>query len=71
MADANKKDKSIKDINQNVTLYPLTDLIENCEALTRQKKHVVVGALFNYEKEEMSKEEFIEIVETFLKRGVK
>lgn len=71
MADVNKKDKAIKDTNQNVTLYPLTDLIENCEALTGHKKHAVVGALFNYEKVEMSKEEFVELVEAFLKRSVK
>lgn len=68
MSDTIKKTKVKEDIN--VTLYPIKDLIDNCEVLTGYKKHVVVGALFNCEKEEMSKEEFKDKVEKFLKRRV-
>lgn len=48
------------------TKYPVNDLIDNCEALTSYKKEVAVGALFNCDKEEISKNEFKELIDTFL-----
>lgn len=71
MEKVNKNQKVIEKSKKNISLYPIQDLIDNCEALTKHKKHVVVGALFNCKKTEMSKDEFIEIVENFLKRSVK
>lgn len=71
MAEITKKTKVIEEEKENITLYPIADLIDNCEALTGHKKHVVVGALFNCEKVEMTKEEFGGKVKAFLKRSVK
>lgn len=71
MAETTKKQKAIVGAKEKISLYPVADLIENCEALTGHKKYVVVGALLNCKKIEMSKDEFIEIVENFLKRSVK
>lgn len=51
-------------------LYPVEDLIENCEALTGYKKEVAVGALFNCGKEEMSRKEFEGRIKNFLGRKV-
>lgn len=51
-------------------LYPIQDLIDNCEALTGYKKEVAVGALFNCGKEEMSKKEFKGRIENFLGKKV-
>ena len=71
MEKVNKNQKVIEKAKKSVSLFPIQDLIDNCEALTKHKKHVVVGALFNCKKTEMSKDEFIETVESFLKRSVK
>ena len=60
MEKVNKNQKVIEKAKKSVS-----------EALTKHKKHVVVGALFNCKKTEMSKDEFIETVESFLKRSVK
>lgn len=51
--------------------YPIQDLIENCEALTGYKKEIAVGALFNCEKQEMTKKEFGERIKNFLGKKVK
>lgn len=51
-------------------LYPVQDLIENCEALTGYKKEVAVGALFNCEKKEMTKKEFQGRIKNFLGKKV-
>lgn len=51
-------------------LYPVHDLIENCEALTGYKKEVAAGALFNCGKKEMSKKEFKGRIENFLGKKV-
>jgi len=52
-------------------LYPVKDLINNCEALTGYKKEIAVGALFDCEKKELTKEEFKDKIKVFLKRKVK
>lgn len=51
-------------------LYPVQDLIENCEVLTGYKKEVAVGALFNCEKEVMTKKEFEGRIKNFLGKKV-
>lgn len=51
-------------------LYPIQELIENCEALTGYKKEVAVGALFDCSKEEMSKKEFEGRIKNFLVKKV-
>ncbi|CBZ04125.1 hypothetical protein EXN25_05630 [Clostridium botulinum] len=51
-------------------LYPVQDLIENCEALTGYRKEVAVGALFDCGKEEMSKKEFEGRIKKFLGKKV-
>ncbi|AJD27005.1 hypothetical protein G8E05_06475 [Clostridium botulinum] len=51
-------------------LYPVQDLIENCEALTGYRKEVAVGALFDCGKEEMTKKEFEGRIKNFLERKV-
>ena len=50
--------------------YPIKNLIDNCKALG-YKKEVVVGALFNCEKTEMTKTEFETIIKNFLGKAVK
>ncbi|MCW6075472.1 hypothetical protein LAV44_09045 [Clostridium sporogenes] len=51
-------------------LYPVHDLIENCEALTGYRKEVAVGATFNCGKEEMTKKEFEGRIKKFLGKKV-
>ncbi|EKN42501.1 hypothetical protein N452_11055 [Clostridium botulinum A2 117] len=51
-------------------LYPVQDLIENCEALTGYRKEVAVGALFDCGKEEMTKKEFEGRIKKFLGKKV-
>lgn len=65
-----KETKEIKTISDK-TLYPIEDLIGCSEALTGYKKEVAVGALFNCNKKEMTKDEFKITVTEFLKRKVK
>lgn len=50
--------------------YPIKNLIDNCKALG-YKKEVVVGALFNCEKTEMTKTEFETIIKNFLGKKVR
>lgn len=50
--------------------YPTIDLIENCEALTGQKKEVAVGALFDCKKDKMTKKEFQGRIKNFLGKKV-
>jgi hypothetical protein len=50
--------------------YPVKDLIENCEALTGYKKEIAFGALFNCEKQEMTKKEFQGRIKNFLGKKV-
>ena len=54
----------------NEETYKVKDLINNCKALG-YKKEVVVGALFNCEKTEMTKLEFKNTIEIFLRKKVK
>ena len=61
-------DKEINVIQEE--LYPVEDLIENCEALTVYKKEVAFGALFNCEKEGMTKKEFEGRIKKFLGKKV-
>lgn len=51
-------------------LYTVQDLIENCEALTGYKKEVAVGALFNCNKDNMTKKEFKGRIKNFLAKKV-
>lgn len=51
-------------------LYPVQDLIENCEVLTGYRKEVAVGALFNCDKNELSKKEFEGRIKKFLGKKV-
>ncbi|MCC5422519.1 hypothetical protein [Clostridium botulinum] len=51
-------------------LYPVQDLIENCEALTGYRKEVAVGSTFNCGKEEMTKKEFEGRIKNFLGKKV-
>lgn len=51
-------------------LYPIKDLMENCEALTGYRKEVAAGALFNCGKEEMTKKEFEGRIKKFLGKKV-
>lgn len=51
-------------------LYSLKDLIENCEALTGYKREVAVGALFNCEKQQITKKEFQGRIKNFLGKKV-
>lgn len=52
-------------------LYPVQDLINNCEALTGYKKEIAVGALFDCKKKQLTKEEFKDKIKVFLERKVK
>lgn len=65
--------KEIKEAKAIVdkTLYPKEDLIGCSYALTGYKREVAVGALFNCEKNEMTKDEFKNYINEFLKKGVK
>ncbi|MDS1004931.1 hypothetical protein P9J83_15715 [Clostridium sporogenes] len=51
-------------------LYPVQDLIENCEALTGYRKEVAVGATFNCGKKGMTKKEFEGRIKNFLGKKV-
>ncbi|RXM79579.1 hypothetical protein DP144_01875 [Clostridium tetani] len=51
-------------------LYPVHDLIENCQVLTGYKKEVAAGALFNCGKKEIGKKEFKGRIENFLGKKV-
>lgn len=51
--------------------YPVKDLIENCKALTGYKKEVAIGALFNCEKQQITKKEFQGRIKNFLGKKVK
>lgn len=59
-----------KKVTKVVEKYPLQDLIENCEALTGYKKEVAVGALFNSQENEMSKDDFKKAITNFLNKEV-
>lgn len=59
-----------KKVTKVVEKYPLQDLIENCEALTGYKKEVAVGALFNSQGNEMSKDDFKKAITNFLNKEV-
>ncbi|KEH90618.1 hypothetical protein [Clostridium botulinum] len=59
-----------KKVTKVVEKYPLQDLIENCEALTGYKKEVAVGALFNSQENEMSKDDFKKSITNFLNKEV-
>ncbi|WP_105176853.1 hypothetical protein [Clostridium cagae] len=54
----------------NEPTYPIQTFIDNAEALG-YNKIIVTGALFNCEKEELSKSKFKEIVQKFLGKKVK
>lgn len=62
-----KEDKAIVD----KTVYPIEDLIGCSYALTGYKREVAVGALFNCDKKEMTKDEFKNYVNAFLNKEVK
>jgi hypothetical protein len=51
--------------------YPVEDLIENSKALTGYGKEVAVGALFNCQEKELTKDAFKKSIDDFLKRKVK
>lgn len=51
--------------------FKVVDLIENCEKITSHKKEVAEGALYDYEKERITKSDFKKKVESFLKKEVK
>lgn len=72
MADSTETTNTvIKEAAVQEDAYPIQDLIENCEALTGYKKEIAVGALFNCEKQEMTKKEFGESIKNFLGKKVK
>lgn len=53
------------------TVYPIEDLIGCSYALIGYKREVAVGALFNCDKKEMTKDEFKNYVNAFLNKEVK
>lgn len=67
-----KEDETVAETNKAATeeTYNTQYLIDNCKALG-YKKEVVAGALFNCEKTEMTKTEFISLIENFLGKEVK
>lgn len=50
--------------------YLTEDLIENSKALTGYEKEVAVGALFNCNEKELTKDAFKKVVENFLRKKV-
>lgn len=62
----NKTPEVNKDFEFNVK-----QLIDNCEALTGYKPEVAIGALSEVGKEKMSKKEFEDRINKFLKTKVK
>ncbi|MBV4447440.1 hypothetical protein KM799_12580 [Clostridium tyrobutyricum] len=50
--------------------YPVEDLIENSKALTGYGKEVAVGALFNCQEKELTKDAFKKAMEDFLRKKV-
>lgn len=56
-----------KKVTQPIEKYFVQDLIENCEALTGYKKEVAVGALFNSNEDEMTKDDFKKAIKKFFK----
>ncbi|WP_017752521.1 hypothetical protein [Clostridium tyrobutyricum] len=70
-----KTDTPIPTVKINTTQpeikYPIEDLIENSKALTGYGKEVAVGALFGSKEKEMTKDNFKNLIDTFLKRKVK
>lgn len=50
--------------------FLIGELMEHCEELTGRKKEVAVGALFDCKEDRLTKKEFIEKVNTFLKKKV-
>lgn len=58
-------------INNVEVKYSIKDLTENSKALTGHKREVAVGALFNCKENELTKKEFKDLVDKFLKRKVK
>lgn len=57
-------------ISKQEEKYSKEDFLKNSEALG-YKKEVVVGALFNCKKEELTKVEFEKAIKEFLEREVK
>ncbi|APM37365.1 hypothetical protein [Clostridium kluyveri] len=51
--------------------YSVEELIKNSKALTGHKREVAVGALFDCQEKELTKDDFKKAIEVFLKRKVK
>lgn len=69
--EVSKKTKeNIENNTKKETLYPISDLIQNSEKLTGYKSFIAIGALNGCDKIEMTKNEFKELVNNFLKKGV-
>lgn len=70
-----KTDKPIPTVKINTpqpeVKYSIEDLIENSKALTGYGKEVAVGALFGSKEKEMTKDNFKNLIDAFLKRKVK
>lgn len=60
-----------QEITNNVIKYSIKDLIENSKALTGFSKEVAVGALFNCEEKELTKDDFKKTIKDFLETEVK
>lgn len=51
--------------------YSIKDLIENSKILTGHKREVAVGAVLNCKEKELTKKDFKDLIDKFLKRKVK
>ena len=51
--------------------YEINQLLENCQAITGERREVGEGAVYGVKETTMTKTQFKKRVEEFLKRGVK
>lgn len=65
------KDKNKNKVVDSGFKYEISELLENCENITKHKRDVGEGALSGSSKEKMTVSEFKELVNIFLKKEVK
>lgn len=65
-----EKTKKTPEVNKDFE-YEVKQLIDNCETLTGYKIEVAIGALSGVNKEKMSKKEFEDRINKFLKTRIK
>lgn len=69
MEDLEVKETLVESKVDDEPTYSIKDFMENCEALG-YKKEVVAGALFNCNKDEITKIEFEDKIKNFLRKKV-